>query len=1114
MSNTFGYDVFLSYSTKDKAVVHDLAKKLKNDGVRVWLDAWVIEPGDSIPLKIQQGIERSRTLLMCMSPHYFESEWGKLEHYSLLFRDPTNTQRRFIPVLIADCKPPDIIAQFLYIDWRSSTELAYTKLRTVIRDLDFQHSTSTSSSELAVECSNQCIAILKGHRGWVPSVVITPDGQTIVSSSDDGTLKVWDLATGACQLTFREHTGRIWGIAIMPDGQTVISVSDQSLKVWDLITGDCLSTVAVDHAETSRIVITPDSRAVISWSEVETIKVWEIATGNCQATFKGHDGHQNHEDNITDVAITPDGRTVVSGSTDQTIKIWDFSTGICLDTFKGHSDQVWGVAITPDGKTVISGSDDKTLKIWDIATGICRATFEGHTGGVNRIAITPDGQTIVSGSDDKTLKVWDLSTGACRATLTGHTDTIWDVSITPDGQTVVSGSEDYTLRVWRLPELDKVQTLPFATRYTNAKVILAGDTGVGKSGLALRLTQNTFEPTISTDAHWASQFKLVHNVDVTDIVREIWLWDFAGQPDYRLIHQLFMDETQLAILVFNPQQENPFEGLGQWNSDLEKASRRNFKKLLVAGRCDRGRPMVSKQSIEEFQNERGFIAYLETSAQTGSGCDDLRQAIIDNIDWDSIPWTATTQTFKALKEEIIKLRDENKVLLRISELKQHLELRLTDESFTTEELRAVVGLLAGPGLVWKLEFGDFVLLQPERMNAYASALIRKVREYPDEIGCILEQDILNANLDFQDMKRLSPDDEEIVLRAMHQTLVDYGICLREYTERGTQLVLPSFFKRERPDLEDHPAPIVSYQFQGGVEEIYATLVVRLHHTSAFDKDRLWKFAADFKTPGDKQVGFKLTKKREGSAELMVYCDPTIPLDTKVTFIRYVHEHLAQKGTNVHRYRHYVCPHCGTPVENRKTVQKRLDAGKEDILCVDCEKRVSLWDLIEKKFASPEFQKRVRKLEVQSQAGIDNESKELILLGHAFATAGEAGQIFRPTANSDWGIDGEIEFKNNEGHASGRRVYLQLKSGDSYLYERKKDGKEIFTIKNLRHADYWHPESQKYPVMLVIRTSDEKIRWMNVSDYLAEHGKQTKQIVFDGEPFTALNLVRMRDHLLV
>jgi hypothetical protein len=105
MSTTFDYDVFLSYSRKDEEVVHDLAERLKNDGVRVWLDAWVIQPGDSIPLKIQQGIEQSRTLLMCMSPHYFESEWGKLEHYSLLFQHPANTQYRLIPGLIDNFKP-------------------------------------------------------------------------------------------------------------------------------------------------------------------------------------------------------------------------------------------------------------------------------------------------------------------------------------------------------------------------------------------------------------------------------------------------------------------------------------------------------------------------------------------------------------------------------------------------------------------------------------------------------------------------------------------------------------------------------------------------------------------------------------------------------------------------------------------------------------------------------------------------------------------------------------------------------------------------------------------------------------------------------------------------
>lgn len=102
MSETFEYDVFLSYSSKDKETVHALAERLKKDGLRVWLDSWEIQPGDSIPLKIQHGLEKSRTLLMCMSPAYFDSEWRKLEHHTLLFRDPTRAQHRSIPLLLAD----------------------------------------------------------------------------------------------------------------------------------------------------------------------------------------------------------------------------------------------------------------------------------------------------------------------------------------------------------------------------------------------------------------------------------------------------------------------------------------------------------------------------------------------------------------------------------------------------------------------------------------------------------------------------------------------------------------------------------------------------------------------------------------------------------------------------------------------------------------------------------------------------------------------------------------------------------------------------------------------------------------------------------------------------
>lgn len=124
---------------------------------------------------------------------------------------------------------------------------------------------------------------------------------------------------------------------------------------------------------------------------------------------------------------------------------------------------------------------------------------------------------------------------------------------------------------------------------------------------------------------------------------------------------------------------------------------------------------------------------------------------------------------------------------------------------------------------------------------------------------------------------------------------------------------------------------------------------------------------------------------------------------------------------------------------------------------------------------------------------------------------EAEQIFRPILSHDIGIDGEIEFTTDKGAPSGKKVYLSLKSGDSCLRRRSQDNKEIFDIKNPRQVMYW--QEHHFPVMLVIRTSDGDIRWLNVTEYLAKHGKTSKQIIFEGEPFTVENLLKMRDRTM-
>src|SRR5712691_5787142 len=98
----YEYDVFLSHSAKDKPVVRDVAERLRKDGVKVWFDEWVLKPGDSIPSKIEEGLERSRVLVLCMSANAFGSDWAQLESGTFRFRDPLNKERRFIPLRLDD----------------------------------------------------------------------------------------------------------------------------------------------------------------------------------------------------------------------------------------------------------------------------------------------------------------------------------------------------------------------------------------------------------------------------------------------------------------------------------------------------------------------------------------------------------------------------------------------------------------------------------------------------------------------------------------------------------------------------------------------------------------------------------------------------------------------------------------------------------------------------------------------------------------------------------------------------------------------------------------------------------------------------------------------------
>jgi hypothetical protein len=129
MADNLSYDVFLSHSSKDKEVVRPIAERLKNDGLKVWFDDWSIKVGDNIPHKIEEGLEHSRVLVLCMSANAFGSDWAQMESQTFRFRDVLNKERRFIPLRIDDAPIRGSLSQFHYIKWLpEGREQEYPKL--------------------------------------------------------------------------------------------------------------------------------------------------------------------------------------------------------------------------------------------------------------------------------------------------------------------------------------------------------------------------------------------------------------------------------------------------------------------------------------------------------------------------------------------------------------------------------------------------------------------------------------------------------------------------------------------------------------------------------------------------------------------------------------------------------------------------------------------------------------------------------------------------------------------------------------------------------------------------------------------------------------------------
>jgi WD40 repeat protein len=295
---------------------------------------------------------------------------------------------------------------------------------------------------------------LEAHRNRVTSVSFSPDGKTLASSSDDNTIKIWDIATGKEIRTLDGLHNGVNSIGFSPDGKTLASGNDNTIKIWDITTGKEIRTLDGYSRWVGNGNFSPNGKILASGSSDNTITLWNVATGKEIRTLKG-------DINLAkSVSFSPDGKTLVSGSyLFNIITVWDVATGKEIRTFRGPGDMFGSVSFSPNGKILASSSNDRTITFWDVATGKEIRTLKGHSNLVGSWSFSPDSKILASSSDDSTIKLWDVATGKEIRTLKGHSNLVGSVSFSPDGKILASGSNDSTIKLWDVASEQEILTL-------------------------------------------------------------------------------------------------------------------------------------------------------------------------------------------------------------------------------------------------------------------------------------------------------------------------------------------------------------------------------------------------------------------------------------------------------------------------------------------------------------------------------------------------------------------------------------------------------------------------------------------------------------------------------